>query len=297
MHLLKSIFWLVCLAYISCDEAENNLESLNRVEFEDPRLVTVEGYDSHIMESFLSRDGSILFFNNLNTPNVNTNLHWCTKINDTLFRYEGELENINTPDLEGVPSMDENNQFYYVYTGTFEETLSTIYQGKFSDGRIENPELVENISRNMFGQVNFDLEISNDGETLYFVDGRFDQNGGPYESNFVIAIKRDGQFSRLEESEIIMQNINTEDLEYAAAITKNELEISFTRAESPLGINTEPKIYVATRTNVNETFANVQRIENFTGFVEATTYTPDGSGVYFHRKENDLHRLYYARKL
>ena len=30
--------------------------------------------------------------------------------------------------------------------------------------------------------MNSDVEVSSDGNFLYFVDGRFDQHGGPYEA-------------------------------------------------------------------------------------------------------------------
>ena len=34
--------------------------------FDTPRIVTIQGYGDDAMEPFLSRDGKLLFFNNLN---------------------------------------------------------------------------------------------------------------------------------------------------------------------------------------------------------------------------------------
>ena len=34
----------------------------------DPRPVVVEGYDDHLMEPFVTRDGKFLLFNNSNEP-------------------------------------------------------------------------------------------------------------------------------------------------------------------------------------------------------------------------------------
>lgn len=290
----NTLLWFAGMICFSCSEDNGSLDEISPIDFGVPVLVTIEGYNGHVMEPFISRDGTVLFFNNLNVPTENTNLHWCTRINDTLFRYEGEIENINTPSLEGVPTMDKDNVFYFIHTGSYEETLSTIYKGEFAAGSVLNSVLVDNVSRNTAGWVNFDVEVSNDGNTLYFVDGRFDANGGPYESNLVIAEKEGEQFFRSNDSDEILQNINTEDLEYAAAITKDELEICFTRV--PANGRSEPKIYIAERESADEPFANVHQIENLSGFVEAATYSQDDQGIYFHKKEEDLHRLYYVRK-
>lgn len=293
----KIIFMsLLGLISYGCNGEKEEPAPFNKIEFETPKAVTVQGYNGHIMEPFLSRTGDVLFFNNQNIPSVNTNLHWCTRVDDTTFEYQGELLGVNTQDLEGVPTMDMHQQFYFVYTGMYEETLSTIYKGIFEQGHLSELSLVENISRKKMGWVNFDVEVSNDGQTLYFVDGRFDANGGPHEANFVIAKKTDDVFERISNSETIMQHINSNDLEYAAAVTKDELEICFTRVSVPLNSNSEPHIYIANRATVDEPFSNVQMIEAITGFVEAPTYAPDDKGIYFHKKENGEHVLYYVRK-
>ena len=155
---------------------------------------------------------------------------------------------------------------------------------------------MENISLQTVGWVNFDVEVSSDGNTLYFVDGRFDENGGPYEADLVMAKKEGGQFFRANNSEKIFQNINTGDLEYAAAISKNELEICFTRVPAPLNAGSEPKIFIASRSNKNEPFSHVQRIEQITGFAEGPTYTEDDKGLYYHKKVNGVFRLFLIEK-
>jgi len=296
---MSNFKWRCCLIVLfcfSCNEKQERLDTMQTITSREPQLVFIEGYNGHIMEPFLSRDGRVLFFNNLNTAAVNTNLHWSVRINDTLFQYKGELSNINTESLEGVPTMDMDSNFYYVHTGTYEQTFSTIYTGYFTEGTVIEPSLVENISLERPGWVNFDVEVSSDGNTLYFVDGRFDAKGGPYEADIVIARKENGKFYRDDSSEYIFQNINTNALEYAAAVTKDELEICFTRVATPLNAESSPKLYLASRNNRNEPFANVRLIENLSGFVEAATYTPDDRGLYFHQKENNTHNLYFVRK-
>lgn len=298
MHYPKLLLFIIGTLCFGCEEEKNGLAQSNVIFFDDPKSVTIQGYDGHAMEPFVSRDGKFLFFNNLNAPTVNTNLHWCTKVNDTLFQYRGELSGINSESLEGVPTMDKNYNFYFVYTGSYQQTLSTIYQGKYASGIVQIPEIVENISKKIPGWVNFDIEVSNDGNTLYFVDGRFDGNGKVLESNLVIAKKgENNQFFRSADSDNMLQNINSVDLEYAAAITKDELEICFTRVTAPLNNDSEPKIFIASRKSREDPFSNVHQIENLTGFVEAATYADNDQGIYFHKKEEGNHKLYFTSKL
>ena len=294
MHLRYFPYTLgILLASCGMDKQSDN--NATRVVFEMPKKVQMLGYTDAIMEPFLDRKGSILFFNNANEAAVNTNLHWSTKINDTVFQYQGEIRGVNTLDLEGVPTMDTLGNFYFVFTGNYGETLATIYQGNFASGLVQNKMLVSGISRNTMGWVNFDVEISPDGKMMYFVDGRFDEKGGPHEADIVLAEKKEGTFKRSSDLNDILQRVNSEALEYAAAISKNGLRLCFTRVRAPLNGNSEPRLYMASRKNENEPFSDVERIEEITGFVEGATFNDDDTGIYFHKKENGNFVLYYAK--
>lgn len=141
--------------------------------FRNPEPVTIRGYNDHAMEPFITRDGRYLFFNNSNDPTVNTNLHYAQRIDDLTFEYKGEIAGVNTPALEGVPTMDRDGGFYFVSTRSYKETLSTVYRGRFSRGVVSDVELVPGISEKKPRHVNFDAEVSASGDTLYFVDGIF----------------------------------------------------------------------------------------------------------------------------
>ncbi|MBT8283726.1 MAG: hypothetical protein KJO86_08335, partial [Muriicola sp.] len=288
---LLSLSLAFILLGCSSSEEDEVIEDTS-IQFGSPQRVTVQGYDNQIMEPFLSRDGNILFFNNWNNPSVDTNLHWSTRINNTLFEYQGELQGVATEDLEGVPTMDQNNTLYYVYTGDYFQTLQSIYKGTYEDGVLSNISVVENLSLNEPGWLNFDVEVSNDGQTLYFVDGLYDENGGPREANFSIARKSGAEFQRDPNSATILANINTEDLEYAAAISKNELELSFTRIIGDISPDSEARIYIATRTSTDLPFSEPQLITEITGFVEGPTFSADDNGLYYHKKENEDFVLY-----
>lgn len=265
-------------------------------EFGTPVKVQVNGYTGHSMEPFISRDGNYLFFNNLNGAPENTNLHWATKTNDSVFQYQGEIFGVNTPDLEGVPTMDNAGNFYFVSTRNYTNTLATIYQGRFNNGVVTDVRIAEGLSRQQLGQINFDVEISADGQTVYFADGLFNGGTVPVEADLVIARKTNTGFERLPNSAALLQNINTDALEYAACISANQLELYFTRLSLPVTANSEPIILRSRRANVNEAFGPPERIASITGFVEATTIAPDQRSLYYHKKENGLHVLYMVRK-
>jgi len=293
---MRNTLFILLVISLACSDDDQS-PSLPSTSFDPPVSVNVSGYTDHLMEPFLSRDGQVMFFNNLNSPEVNTNLHWATRVDDLTFQYQGELTDANTQSLEGVPTMDENGTLYYVSTQSYSETLSSLYTGKFSAGAITNISIVPNVSRNEAGWVNFDVEISADGNNMYYVDGQFDENGGPYQANFVLAIRNNRAFSRIATSDNIFQNINTDNLEYAAAITKDQLEICFTRVSAPLAPDVEPRLYIAQRVSPNSAFEQPVLLESLTGFVEGATYDSKDEGIYFHRKDQDgLHRLYYARR-
>lgn len=283
----------VLLLFARC----SNTDDKSIVTFTEPVPVEITGYTGNIMEPFLSRDGSVLLFNNLNSAPENTNIHWATKVDDTHFQYQGEVSGINTESLEGVPSMDENNNLYFVSLISYDVTLSSLYYATFDNGAGSTPVLVPGVSKNSAGWVNFDVEVDPTGEYLYFADGLYNANGGPYEADLVIAKKNGDSFERLPNSAQLLENINTNDLEYAACISADGLELYFTRIELPVTASTEARIYLSSRQYTSDRFGKPQRIQTITGFSEAATITHDGQALYFHHREGDKFSLYRVEKL
>ena len=253
--------------------------------FANPQRVTIVGYAGDTMEPFLSRDGRFLFFNNLNEPQVNTNLFYAERIDDLHFQFRGELRGINTPALEGVASMDSAGKFYFVSNRSYDTTASTLYRGVFSAGSVSQIELVPGVSLHKPGIVNFDAEISADGNTLYFVESEF-SHGGPRTARILVAHRSGNTFVRDPAGSALLQTVNSSGLNYAPALTADELEIFFTRVSSG------PGIYQASRMRVTDAFGPAARIAAIEGFVEAPTLSPDGKALYFHKKE-DGHLVLY----
>ena len=285
---------MLFLLEVDCNRKSGAQQSA--IEFTVPVKVIVTGYNGNMMEPFISRDGNTLLFNNLNAAPENTNLHWATRMNDSTFEYKGEVTGVNTTDLEGVPSLDQAGELYFVSTRNYVTTLSTLYQSEFANGIATNVRLVEGLSKMQAGWLNFDVEVSADGSTLYFVDGLFNQSGTPTTADLAIAKKKGSGFQRISNSNSLLQNVNTNALEYAACISVDQLELYFTRVETPITSSSSPAIFLARRQRVDEPFGVPFRIESIRGFAEAATIAPDQKTIYFHMKENDKFGLYMIRK-
>jgi hypothetical protein len=286
---LHKITMVLLLALTACQSAGTIASQREReyTAFGNPERVTIRGYSDHAMEPFITRDGRYLFFNNSNDPSVNTNLHYAERINDLAFEYKGEIAGANTKALEGVPTMDKNGFFYFVSTRSYEETLSTIYRGRFGGGAVTDVKVVEGVSERVRGVVNFDAEVSVDGKTLYFVDGVFSGKPVPDKADIAIAMRSGMSFRRLAESAELLKSINTDALEYAACISSDELELFFTR----VGKN-GPAIYRAIRKKATQPFDPPERVAAVNGFVEAPTLSPDDRSLYYHLKEGERFVIY-----
>jgi hypothetical protein len=260
-------------------------------EFANPTEVKLLGYDDDAMEPFLSRDDRILFFNNRNDPKINTDLHWAERVDAVTFRYRGPVGGVNTPALEGVPTMDRAGNFYFVSTLSYEKTLSTVYRGRFDRGQVRDVEIVEGLSLKRPGMVNFDVEVSADGNRLYAVDGDLTGGAVPKSADIFVA-ERDGRgFKRVPNSAEIFARINTSDLEYAVGISADERELFFTRLTGAL-IWRKLAVFQATRGSITEPFGEPRRIAAIDGYVEAPTISADGRALYYHCKVDGKFRIY-----
>ena len=250
------------------------------IEFGVPAPVEIRGYSGHAMEPFLTRDGRYLLFNNSNAPSEQTDLHWAERVDDVTFDYRGRLDAANSAALDGVPTVDRDGNLYFVTLRSYSpQDLATIYRTTLTATAAPVP--VPGLSRGVFGQINFDVEVSADGNTLYFVDGTFTGGPVPAAADLAVAVRQqDGSFVRRETGE--MAAINTPALEYAAGISDDELILYFTRI-----VDAIPAIFVSTRSRRDEVWGAPQRIAAIPGFVEAATVAPGGKSIYYHALRNE----------
>jgi len=249
--------------------------------FGNPKPVTILGYSGDAMEPDISRDGMYLFFNNLNAPSVNTNIYYAKRIDNNTFKFAGEVGGVNTPELEGTPSIDNAQNFYFVSPRSYRTTLSTVYSGKFSNGSVSGVAIVRGISRHVPGIVDMDAAISADGRTLYLSEAQF-ENQALKASKIVIATRSSTGFHIDPKSDKTLARVNTARLDYAADISADGLTLLFTRALSWPQL--QPAICVAKRNTISEPFGEPARLGALTGFVEAPSVTSDGRLLYYHKK-------------
>jgi hypothetical protein len=254
--------------------------------FGNPQRVRIRGYQGDAMEPFITKDGRYLLFNNRNDPRIDTKLLFAKRVDDVNFDYQGELNGVNTSALEGVPSMDRQGNLFFVSTRSYAETLSTIYRGHFDDGQVSGVELVAGISRRQRGIVTFDVEVCADGNILFVVDGRFTGGHVPETANIDIAVRDGAGFRRLPSARDLLRNVNTDELEYAPAVSSDLLELFFTRLERS-GRTPRTEILRAVRPSTDAPFGQPERLVSITGFVEAPTLSSDGRSLYYHRLEDE----------
>jgi hypothetical protein len=243
--------------------------------------VTITGYSGDAMEPFISRDGAYLFFND---DGPDKNLFYATRVDDTTFQFQAALSGINTAAVDGVPTMDAVNEFFYVSTANYNPPLSydTLYRGTWNGSTVTGSAPLTGLAITIPGRVNFDVEVSADGSTLYFDDGDFaGGNGFPDTANIAVAIRSGSGFVRHPDSSTMMAKVNTSDLEYAAAISANGLELFFTRLDLA---TLQARIYRSIRSNLANPFGSPQLVRAIEGFVEGPALSPDERSLYYHRR-------------
>ena len=309
-----------------CDEASGSNSAADcGVSFTNPREVIIAGYSGDAQEPSISRDGSLLFFNNLNSSTLpngdenDTNLHYAVRIDEATFQYGGEIDGANTDtipgttpqanELEGVASMDKNGKLYFVATSNYLDNsspdyLRSIYQGDYSNGGILNLHSVANLKNDrpvgqgpILGELNFDIEIHYDGEILYFVEGIFSGSPFPDEANIGVASNSSGVFVATPGSSTKLSAVNSDNLEYAPSISTNRLELYFTRAIGSAASGFDFGIYVATRPSTSDAWSNVNRLQSLAGdTVEAPSISFDGSLLYYHKRVGGIFKVYVAER-
>ena len=256
-------------------------------EFTAPEAVAILGYSGDAMEAHLSCDGQLLFFNDTNEPGFDTDLHYAERIDDLTFDYRGRLAGANSTALDAVPSLDCSDEFFFVSTRTYGQTLSTLYRATYAAGALSNVTLIAGLSKLLPGWANFDAEITRDGGELYFVDGRFDGGSLPAEADLAIARRTAGGFERHPDSTSLLAAVHSAGLEYAPATTDDGLELYFTRVEAD-----GPHLFRAVRPTRDAPFGPPAKLAAATGLVEAPALSPDALALYYHRAEAGVFSLW-----
>jgi len=257
------------------------------LDFSNPEQVTILGYDGYAAEPGISKDGTLLLWNDSESPSPpNKDIHWATRVDDITFQYQGKVSNINTDLVDGTPSFDTDGNLYYTSQATYFTDFKSMYSGVFdvASGTVLAPQVLEgDIYVGAVGWVSVDPEISPDGNDLYYSEGFWEGSSLPNPFQVRHAVKN-GDLYIQDNSTLV--NIDSTNLRYAPAISSDGLELFFT--EIPM-VGGSPDIgnngiYRARRNTTSEPFSVPKRIGAITSFAEAPTITQDGSTMYFHKK-------------
>lgn len=292
---------LILLFITSCASNDGDVELLTYPSFGIEREVTINGLSFDAMEPFVSSDGMYLFFNNLN-DGINTKLFYSTKINDSTFNYVGGLSGANQtiqPHLDAVADMDAAGNFYWTSTRDYPSELNNLFHGSFNTGSISNiGRLQGDFNMNIPGWLVMDHGISLDGQYLYIINARFDEENcqGPCETTIGIAQKESHlTFNVTTDSELVLQTINdSKYIYYAPCISSDNLELYYTRylkGEITSGTNFE--ICVAVRNSTESPFSTPKVLfsAGISDLIEAPTLTVDKKIMYYHKKIPGSHKI------
>ncbi len=159
-----------------------------------------------------------------------------------------------TPDFASLAVQTLGYDGHDMSTRSYFNDFITVYDGLFQNGIVSGVKPVgRNLTMKQAGHVNMGVEVSADGQTLFFSRAVFSDGSTLQASNLGIAKKVDGKFVIDETATETLKNINTDDLEYAASLSTDERELYFTRTVTS-GAQPVLKIMMATRSSANEPF-------------------------------------------
>jgi hypothetical protein len=260
-------------------------------QFGAEKKVTITGLTHEAMEVFISADEQTLFFNSLNSGG-NTNLYYATRVDDTTFTYVGLVGNAYDPSidhLDGVPSLDVNNRFFWVSLRDYPTIYENLLNSDYSGGSVTNiKHTYGDFNVYLPGWLIMDAAISYDGDLLYYVNAYFNSCpfGMPCDALLGVAEKvNDTTFHKLPNTDGIFSNVNDPNyIVYAPQVTVDGKELYFTRI---LDGTVNSELCVSVREDVADTFSLPMVIHSNNGYIpEAISITNDKSKIYYHQKNS-----------
>lgn len=297
MDMIK-LFGLLFLVVFSMSCKKEEITDPDVVsEFITEQKILITGYSSDAMEPFITKNGNYLFFNNLQGVN-GKELYYAERVDDTTFEFKGEIQGVNSTEVDGNPTMDGQNNFYFISTRDLDTGIKTIYGGIFNNGTVTDLHQINgtiNIPTPFW--INMGVEISKNGNTLFASNAKFNVGENfPNKGNIRFAIKSGDEFNIPTNETDILATINTDAaIEYAGELSADELELFY----SQVTLSSPPvfKLYYAKREQTNGVFGNPISITapfkgNPNAFVEGPSLSNDGKRLYYHKLDNDIFSIF-----
>jgi len=297
-QILKIILAIIILSIISSCKKETITDpETNNSDFSNERKVSINGYSSDAMEPFISKDDGYMFFNNHQGVN-SKDIYYAEKIDDTTFLFKGEVQGVNTEFVDGNPTMDANNNFYFISTRDLDSGIKTIFSGIFNNGTVSNLHKINgtvNIPTPYW--INMGVEISTDNKTLFTSNAKFNIGDNfPNEGNIRFAVKTNDEYNiPSNEADILININNDQSIQYAGETSIDELEIFY----SQVTLSDPPifKLFYSNRSKLDEVFSIPQEItepfkDNPNAFVEGPSLSADSKRLYYHKLENEVFSIF-----
>ena len=177
LTLLSAVSSFLAVAGCGSSGASDSPSASNHyTAFTNPELVTIAGYTDNAMEPFVSRTSgtSYLFFND--TLN-GKDLYYAILSGPTTALTPHAISAINSSQVDGVPTMDDAGNFYYVSLASYATDSVTLYTGTWNGTTVTGSAPLRSLTLPS-PYLYFDVEVSPDGSALYLSIGYF--NGGDF---------------------------------------------------------------------------------------------------------------------
>ncbi len=141
------------------------------------------------------------------------------------------IKGVNSPALDGVPSVDESGTMYFMSTRSYDETFATIYRGHWSNGYGHKSNWYPALRAWPRVCSNFDAEISRDGDSLFYAKAA--SAAAPIRIRLTLPSRIEwaiGSFAT-RSATCCCRRVNTPALEYAPAVSADRRELFFTRLD------------------------------------------------------------------
>lgn len=263
--------------------------------FTSTHEISLLHYEDDAMEPGISSDGMLLFFNN---NGEDKDVFVARRVADSVYDTIEGLSEVNSSSVDSSPEVVADSIFF-TSLADYPHDRKTLFRGNIRDGKVrEVMSLQGNLYSKTLREISLDPDLTANEEILFFAEGRFGTGSAPEAMDIRLAYKTDdATYTVPENSDEILRNINTDDLEYAPAISSDGREIFFTRAtKSAAGAVTNVQILQAVRNTLDQAFGTPEVVRVADGFVEGPSLSPDGKSLYYHKKVGDRFVIFVAQR-
>ncbi len=299
-NIVKILAWIltiVPLLLINCRNDMTTNPARDASGFYNEQKVTITGFTGELQNPFISKDDKYLFFDSW-SKNEYLEIYFAEIIDDITFNFIGEVKGVNSQFNDFCPTMDSNNNFFFVSNRDQDSTYnSMLFSGTFDNGTVSNLHKISGTINNPnMNDLNYDVNISSDGNILLTTNIMLSDSGREFNADINYAMKIGSDFNIPDNGNDIFFNINTTDAnECYAELSSDGLELFYSQYSIPFTSNA--KLLYATRKSINDPFSEpiliTEPVNNdTTSHVWAPSLSADGKRLYYYKIHYREHSVY-----